>query len=108
MYEDPIRELTQAEYEGLRTGFTRGYQVSTRTDSHLSSGTLDDAGPVPSQEAMELGLKIWELRKAGYSRLQILERLQIPLKVIDDSLREFESRIGTGGGPSDGTLPGFG
>jgi hypothetical protein len=92
--EEVIRELTQAEYEGLRTGFTRGYQVNTKTDTRLSSGALDDAEPAPSQEAMELGLKIWELRKAGYSRLEILQRIKIPLKVIDDCLREFQSRIG--------------
>lgn len=44
------------------------------------------------------GLKVWELRKAGYSRREIAERLEIPLKVIDDCLGEFESRIGMGAG----------
>jgi hypothetical protein len=98
MYEEPIRELTQAEYEELTAGLSRGHQGTTKTEAQLSSGTLDDAEAAPSQEAMELGLKIWELRKAGYSRLEILQRIKIPLKVIDDCLREFESRIGMEGG----------
>jgi hypothetical protein len=77
--EEPLRELTQAEYEELMAGIRGERQVSPKEESQVSS--LANAELAPSQEAMDLGLKIWQLRKAGYSRLQILEQLEIPLKV---------------------------
>src|SRR5260370_32556965 len=94
MFEEPIRELTQAECEELEARWRGERQASSKAESQLSSGALANAELAPGREAMELGLKIWQLRKAGYSRIEILEQLEIPLKVIDDCLREFESRIG--------------
>jgi hypothetical protein len=94
MDESPLRELTQAEYEELISRSRGKHQVSLNAETQLRSGVLADAEVARSREAMELGLKVWELRKAGFNRFQILERLEIPLNVIDDCLREFESRIG--------------
>ena len=94
MFEEPIRVLTQAECEEAEGKWPGERQAIPKAQTQLCSGELANAESAPSQEAMDLGLKIWQLRKAGYSRLQILEQLEIPLKVIDDCLIEFESRIG--------------
>jgi hypothetical protein len=46
------------------------------------------------ERILELGRQIWQLREAGYDRIQILEELTISVQQLEDALREFESQVG--------------
>jgi len=43
-----------------------------------------------SPQAMELGSKIWEMRKRGLSRYEVHRRLGIPMLAVDEILGQFQ------------------
>ena len=45
------------------------------------------------QQKFDLGRQIWQLCRAGYNRLEILEELAISVQQLEDSLREFEFQV---------------
>ena len=45
------------------------------------------------QQKFDLGRQIWQLCRAGYNRLEILEELAISVQQLEDSFREFESQV---------------
>jgi hypothetical protein len=45
------------------------------------------------EQKLELGRQIWDLRRAGYDRIEILKKLGISIQQLEDSLREFESQL---------------
>jgi hypothetical protein len=47
------------------------------------------------QEKLELGGRIWTLRKTGRDRLQVLQELGISVEQLQDCLSTFESRLST-------------
>jgi hypothetical protein len=45
------------------------------------------------EQTLELGRQIWQLCRAGYNRIQILDELGISVQQLEDSFREFEFQI---------------
>jgi len=45
------------------------------------------------KQKLELGGQIWQLCKAGYNRIQVLEELGISVQQLEDCLSAFESRL---------------
>jgi hypothetical protein len=45
------------------------------------------------EQKLEFGRQIWQLCRAGYNRIQILEELAISVQQLEDALREFESQV---------------
>jgi hypothetical protein len=50
------------------------------------------------EEKTELGRQIWQLCRAGYNRIEILQELGITVQQLEDSLTEFESQLGLDAG----------
>jgi hypothetical protein len=45
------------------------------------------------EERLEIGARIWQLRKVGCDRIQVLQQLGITVQQLEDSLREFENQL---------------
>lgn len=45
------------------------------------------------EQKLELGRQIWQLHKAGYNRIEILQELTISVQQLEDAFREFESQV---------------
>ena len=45
------------------------------------------------EQKLEVGREIWDLRKAGYDRIQILQELGITVRQLEECLSAFESRL---------------
>jgi hypothetical protein len=50
------------------------------------------------EDKLELGRQIWKLRKAGCDRIEILRELGITVRQLEESFREFESRLAVDAG----------
>ena len=50
------------------------------------------------EQELELGRQIWQLVRAGYNRIEILQQLGITVQQLEDSLTEFESQLGLDAG----------
>ena len=45
------------------------------------------------EQKLEFGRQIWQLARAGYNRIEILQELGISVQQLEDSLGEFESQV---------------
>jgi hypothetical protein len=87
---EEIKELTREEYESIKQAArarTKPSALERNASKILNSEML------VGEEGLEIGAKVWNLRKAGASLHKISRELNIPLKVLDDCLREFEARV---------------
>ena len=50
------------------------------------------------EQELELGRQIWQLVRAGYNRIEILQQLGITVQQLEDSLTEFESQLAVDAG----------
>jgi len=45
------------------------------------------------EQKLELGRQIWQLCRAGYNRIEIIQELGISVQQLEDAYREFESQL---------------
>jgi hypothetical protein len=50
------------------------------------------------EQKLELGCRIWQLRKAGYDRIQILKEWRLSMEQLEEYLSAFESQVGLNAG----------
>lgn len=89
--DEPIPRLSPEEYELLTQSILKSRKppriqaiVNKILESEITAG----------EEGLEIGAKVWQLRKKGWSRTEIRKELGIPQTVLDNCLREFELRMG--------------
>src|SRR5215469_6434862 len=82
--DEPIRILNREEFERLRASIVAERKATNQQKQQLGEPTPKVAGQrqpeaaTPSAEALKLGSEIWEMRKRGWSRYEISNRLSIP------------------------------
>jgi len=96
---EEIRELTHEEYERLTAEIRAARAAKAQSKTVAKPQATPKPEPrkeqngEPSQEAMELGRQIWQLRKAGTSIFEIHRRLGIPLRSVHSMLEQFERQL---------------
>lgn len=93
--DEPIRHLSAEEFAALRASIRESRKAThNKSRIQINANKIAEAEYAAGEEGMELGLKVWQMRKAGYSRSEIRKELGISLTVMDTCLREFELRMG--------------
>jgi hypothetical protein len=94
--EEPIRQLTDEEYTKLLASIRKSREVLAKNgQSRLEENVreITNAELAIGEEAAEIGLAIWKLRKEGNNLFEIHEQLELPLDVIRTCLEDFERRV---------------
>lgn len=87
--DEPIQYLTRAQFEELRAEARKHKQRI-----QANANKIAEAEVAAYEEGLEIGLKIWKLRKAGHPFNEIRHQMGISKTVMDTCLREFELRMG--------------
>lgn len=87
MQHDPIRQLSQEEYDKLKSR----YKTKTRLEANAAEIVRQQM--LIGEEGLEIGGKAWEMRKKGRSLARIAKELKVPMEVLQDCLKEFETRV---------------
>jgi hypothetical protein len=110
---EPIWELTNEEFEQRRRqwacaraaakagtqGGNNGPQspeATTEPESAPGAGGKSShakAAAAPDPHALELGSKIWEMRRRGFSRYEVHRRLGIPMEAVNEILLGFQQHF---------------
>lgn len=91
--EEPLRPLTEEEFERLRASI-RESRKPPETRLQVNAKKIAQAQMAIHEEGLEIGLKVWNMRKVGRSKRAIQEELGISDTVLENCLREFETRLG--------------
>lgn len=91
---EPIRELTREEFELLRASIREDRNRRTETRIQSNAKRIAEAELSAGEEGLEIGLKVWTMRKEGCSRTEIRKKLGISHTVLDSCLQEYELRMG--------------
>ena len=97
--DDPIRILSREEFETLRASIVAEREATKEQNQQLVEPTTKAAAQsqeqaaTPSAEALKLGSEIWEMRKRGWSRYEISNRLSIPINDVEHILCEFQAQL---------------
>jgi hypothetical protein len=109
---EPIWELTDEEFEqrkrqwaceraaakaGTQGGNSGPQSPEPTTKPESAPGAEDKsshakAAAAPDPHALELGFKIWEMRRKGMSRYEVHRRLGIPMEAVNEILLEFQQQ----------------
>jgi hypothetical protein len=93
MEEEPIRRLSREEFEALRASIIASRKPA-QTRLQANANKIAQAEMALHEEGMEIGLLVWEGRKAGRTKRAIAKELGISATVVDACLTEFETRMG--------------
>lgn len=91
--EEPLRHLSKEEFDLLRASIRQSRRPATPRIA-TNANKIAQAEYAAGEEGLEIGLKIWKMRKAGKTKGQILRDLDISSTIFDTCLREFEIRMG--------------
>src|SRR5262245_47061327 len=96
--DEPLRPLSREEFETLRDSIRASNRAYTQTRLQTNANKIAEAEMAAHEEGMEIGLKVWELRKAGKAKRVIAKELGISPTVLESCLIEFETRMGMDAG----------
>jgi hypothetical protein len=102
--DEPLRLLSREEFEKLREDILQSRQTaqstSTATSTAPSTPTFPSSSSPPSspnpqatEQIMELGCRILELRKKGYSVYEVSRKLATPMQSVREIPEEFEQAL---------------
>jgi hypothetical protein len=94
--DEPIRILNREEFETLRASIIAERNQQNQQPQEPTpkvAGQRQPEAATPSAEALKLGSEIWEMRKRGWSRYEISNRLSIPINDVEHILCEFQAQL---------------
>lgn len=91
--DEPLRPLSQQEFETLQASL-RENRRPPETRLQANARKIAQAELSIHEEGLEIGMKVWDARKAGKSKRTIQKELKISDTVMESCLREYEMRLG--------------
>jgi hypothetical protein len=91
---EPLRHLSKEEFEQLRGAIRATERQRPKPRLQVNAERIAEAQMAAHEEGLEIGLRAWELRKAGKSKRAIVKEMGIDATVLDTCLQEYETRLG--------------